>query len=152
MDDELQQLEDELRRLRPSRVSDRLSRALERSLATSGRRRAARIIVLAGVALPVAAAIALIFVWTPRENARDERGSVADDGAPDVARFKPVAADSVLLDERDEGYVVFADGMPARRWRQFSVDRITWKDAATNASLTWTVPREEVRVVPVSFQ
>lgn len=149
MDDDLQQLEDELRRLRPSRVPEGLQRTLERKIATSMRRRRTRILVLLGVALPLAAAVTLVFAWVPREQARQ---GVAQDRAPAEARFKPVAAESVLLDERDEGYVAFADGTPARRWRQFSVDRITWKDASTNASLTWTVPREEVRVVPVSFQ
>jgi hypothetical protein len=32
------------------------------------------------------------------------------------------------------------------------VDTITWKNPRTNASVRWTVPREEVRVVPVKFQ
>ena len=48
--------------------------------------------------------------------------------------------------------VTLADGTPARRERIQFVDTITWRNPRTNASLTWTVPREEVRVVPVVWQ
>jgi hypothetical protein len=48
--------------------------------------------------------------------------------------------------------VTLADGTPARRVRQSYVDKITWENPRSNASLVWSVPREEVRVVPVNFQ
>ena len=44
------------------------------------------------------------------------------------------------------------DGTAARRERFQYVDTITWKNPRTNASVRWTMPREEVRVVPVKFQ
>ena len=65
---------------------------------------------------------------------------------------KPVAAEKVLYAARDEGLVTLEDGTTARRERLSYVDTITWKNPRTNASLTWSVPREEVRVVPVHFQ
>ena len=66
--------------------------------------------------------------------------------------FKPVAAENVLYAVRDEGLVTLDDGTAARRERLNYVDTITWKNPRTNASVRWTVPREEVRVVPVKFQ
>jgi hypothetical protein len=66
--------------------------------------------------------------------------------------LKPVAGENVLYSARDEGLVVLEDGTPARRERLQFVDTITWKNPRTNASLKWTVPREEVRIVPISFQ
>jgi len=72
--------------------------------------------------------------------------------APSPKLFKPVAAQNILLDSQDEGYVTLADGRTARRVRQSYLDRITWKNPRTNASLTWSVPREEVRITPVSYE
>jgi hypothetical protein len=48
--------------------------------------------------------------------------------------------------------VTLADGTAARRVRSSYVDTITWKNPKTNASLRWSVPRDEVRVMPVVFQ
>jgi hypothetical protein len=70
----------------------------------------------------------------------------------DGAVLKPVAAEKVLYAAQDEGLVTLEDGTTARRERLSYVDTITWKNPRTNASLTWSVPREEVRVVPVHFQ
>ena len=93
-------------------------------------------------ALPVAAAIAVgIFVF--------QRPAPSDHP---TARFQPVATENVLYAARDEGYVTLEDGTPAHRLTVSYVDTITWKNPSNNASLQWTVPREEVRVVPVNFQ
>ena len=75
------------------------------------------------------------------------RSAVAAD-----APLKPVAAENVLVSARDEGLVTLEDGTPARRERLQFVDTITWKNPRTNSSLRWSVPREEVRIVPVVFQ
>jgi hypothetical protein len=66
--------------------------------------------------------------------------------------FKPVAAENVLVSARDEGLITLADGTPARRERLHYVDTITWQNPRTNASLRWSIPREEVRVIPIAFQ
>lgn len=69
-----------------------------------------------------------------------------------AALLEPVAAENVLFSAVDEGYVQLDDGTTARRQRLEFVDTVTWRNPATRASLTWSVPREEVHIVPVQFQ
>lgn len=148
MDDELRKLEAELQRLRPVMPRAALREKLERQL---GRRSRG---VRRAVVIPWLAAAAA--VWALVMVSQRERPAEVPAPAPAVsettARFKPVAMRNVLLETRDEGYVTFADGSPARRVRATYLDTITWKDPRTQASLSWTVPREEVRVMPVLFQ
>lgn len=66
--------------------------------------------------------------------------------------YRPVKAANVLYDLQDEGPVLLEDNTPARRVRARYVDTYTWKNPATNASLKWSVPRDEVRVMPARFQ
>lgn len=151
MDDENLQLEAELKRLRPRRLAPDLEARVAASLIR--RRR------FAGwwVALPLAAALAVALVpW--RQTPAPEAGPVAatdptvavPESTPD--EYKPVAAENVLYAARDEGVITLADGVQARRLRRSYVDTITWRNPRTNASLKWSVPRDEVRVVPVNFQ
>jgi hypothetical protein len=78
---------------------------------------------------------------------------VETSGAPLAEQtLKPVAAENVLVSASDEGFVTLADGTAARRERLQFVDTITWKNPRTNSSLRWSIPREEVRIVPVVFQ
>lgn len=158
MDDDLQQLEAELKRLRPVAPKPALVDRVERELAAAPARRRLAEVHWLWAALPAAATVALIFVQFARERAvepaketRPEAPVIAD-AARVTAPLKPVAAENVLVAASDEGLVILADGTPARRERLQFVDTITWKNPRTNASLTWRVPREEVRVVPVSFQ
>lgn len=65
--------------------------------------------------------------------------------------YRPVKAANVLYDLKDEGLVTLEDNTPARRVRARYVDTYTWKNPTTNASLKWSVPRDEVRVLPASF-
>lgn len=65
--------------------------------------------------------------------------------------YRPVKAANVLYDLQDEGPALLDDNTPARRIRARYVDTYTWKNPATNASLKWSVPRDEVRVMPASF-
>jgi len=65
--------------------------------------------------------------------------------------YRPVKAANVLYDLKDEGPVMLDDNTPGRRIRARYVDTYTWKNPATNASLKWSVPRDEVRVLPASF-
>ncbi|MBA4138255.1 MAG: hypothetical protein C0518_13145 [Opitutus sp.] len=65
--------------------------------------------------------------------------------------YRPVKAANVLYDLQDEGPVLLEDNTPARRVRARYVDTYTWKNPATNASLKWSVPRDEVRVLPARF-
>jgi hypothetical protein len=66
--------------------------------------------------------------------------------------FQPVKAANVLYDLRDEGLVLLEDQTPARRVRARYVDTYTWENPANGSSLRWSVPRDEVRMVPARFQ
>ncbi|MBI5691917.1 MAG: hypothetical protein HZC55_17690 [Verrucomicrobia bacterium] len=162
MDDELRSLEEELRALRPAPVPTALVERVRRELAPATPQRPA----LAkgkgpmrwAVLLPMAAALAVgVFSWRLLKPSHPVPAPVvAGRGvAPDasaVEAFKPVAARNVLYGADDEGLVILDDGTPARRERLHFVDTITWRNPRTNASLTWSLPREEVRLVPVIFQ
>ena len=66
-------------------------------------------------------------------------------------RYQPVAASNVLYDLKDEGLVREGGDAPARRLRYRYLDTYTWKDPRSNASLKWSVPRDEIRVIPASL-
>ena len=68
-----------------------------------------------------------------------------------VTVYQPVAATNVLYDLKDEGEVKVDGAIPSRQVRARYVDTYTWKNPRNNASIKWTVPRDEVRVVPASF-
>jgi hypothetical protein len=148
---ELLNLEAELKRLRPVAASRPLLARLESEL--SPRRSAP---FWGGwLALPAAAGLALVAAIGLR---RDAILPAAQPSAPAPASFgaapafKPVSADDLLVGARDDGYLTMSDGTRARRTRQSYVDTITWEDPGSHASLRWSVPRQEVRVEPVSFQ
>ena len=152
MDEEDLQLEAELKRLRPRALAPAVEARVAAGLA--GRRRVA---IGWWVALPLAAALALVVVpWRQAPDADHVplSAAIAPDPLPASPpdEYKPVAAENLLYAARDEGVVTLADGVRARRLRRSYVDTITWRNPRTNASLTWSVPRDEVRVVPVNFQ
>ena len=160
MDNETDQLEAELSRLRPARPSRRLLTRIESELAivTVPRRFPWTEWILAA-ALPAAAAVTLLLTQFSRNGVDSvvaESNSTPPAGSASIpfseAPLKPVAAEKVLVSADDEGFVTLLDGTPARRERVHYVDTITWRNPRTNASLTWSVPREEVRVVPIAFQ
>jgi hypothetical protein len=159
MDDDLDQFEAELKRLRPAAPARAVAARIERELAPR-RARPAAIHWLWSAALPIAAAITLLTLGPgqrPAGNTAENKIAARPPTAkpavetPEPA-LKPVAAENVLYAARDEGLVTLDDGTTARRERLSYVDTITWRNPRTNASLTWSVPREEVRVVPVHFQ
>lgn len=152
MDDENLHLEAELKRLRPRRLAPDLEGRVAASLA---RRR--RVTAAWWVALPLAAALAVALApWrqTPAPEATPAVATATPISVPEATpdEYKPVAADNLLYAARDEGVITLADGGQARRVRRSYVDTITWRNPRTNASLKWSVPRDEVRVVPVNFQ
>lgn len=142
---ELAELEAELRRMHPAPVPARLTRRIAESVAAedgSGRRR--RALLWGAFALGTAAAAAILIVShgrTPRSLA-----------APPGSLFKPVSAEAVITSARDAGEVILGDGTRARQIDESVVDTITWKDPSTNATLTWSVPREQVQLVPISYE
>lgn len=66
-------------------------------------------------------------------------------------RYPPVAATNVLYDLKDEGPVRLDGDTSARRLRYRYLDTYTLKNPKGNASLKWSVPRDEIRVLPTSF-
>ncbi|MCM2274711.1 MAG: hypothetical protein NDI75_07980 [Candidatus Didemnitutus sp.] len=205
MDESLQQLENELKALRPRRPSPLLRARVEHALASDvSVAPAAPAAYTPAPAKPAprytsattlrswkwfswqmaaAAAVALVVslgVW--RYGARSgSDGSVAPlaavaqpgtsaSTAPDISAtapsaermlaaaapaasgaFRPVKAANVLYDLRDEGPVLLEDNSAGRRVRARYVDTYTWRNPATNASLKWSVPRDEVRVLPANY-
>ena len=145
IDDELQQLEAELKRLSPVAPSAAVRARLALELAP--RRRRAPILRFGWVVLPIAAGVVLAVALSPAK-----RPAASGTASAPALRFKPVAAQNILIDSQDEGTATLADGTVVRRTRESYLDTITWKNPRTNASLTWSVPREEVRVVPVSYE
>jgi hypothetical protein len=168
MDDELHQLEAELKRLRPAATSATLRVRLESELAPAsvarvqrnGEHGVTRRWWLWAGALPAAAALVVAVVIVTRRGtavlpaAAPPVVASSQSEPPAIPReiFKPVAAENVLYAVNDDGLVTLDDGTAARRERLSYVDTITWKNPRTNASVRWTVPREEVRIVPVKFQ
>lgn len=170
MDDPLQELETELKALRPRRPSTLLRARIERDLAqpVPAAQRYSSATSLRSwkwLSWPVAAAAAGMLValslglWhgTQREEVSPaiagvpETAPASANPAPAAGReyYVPVAAASVLYDLQDEGEV--AGEAEARQARYRFVDTYTWKNPATNASLRFSVPRDEVRVVPARF-
>ena len=150
MDEELHHLEAELKRLQPATPSRQLAARIGRELAPPPRQSPV-FWWLWRAALPAVALAILIVIAMRRDASRPPLPKTAAAlEAGDV--LKPVAAENVLYSARDEGLVTLDDGSPARRERLNYVDTITWRNPRTNASLKWSVPREEVRIVPVSFQ
>mgnify|MGYP000875158825 CR=1 FL=1 len=143
MNEELTQLEAELRRLRPAPVSPALQRRIAADLSGAGAVPAPRL--WSWLAVPAAAGLAAVLAQVAES--RLAPAAATADGA-----FRPVAAEKLLVSARDEGVVTLDDGTTARRRRLHFLDTIVWRDPRTNASVTWTLPREEVRIVPVSFQ
>lgn len=147
MDDDFAQLEAELRRLRPAAPSQGLAARIGHELiigpasASDG-----RLHWLWSGGLPAAVALAALLLQFGH-GSRDSVSAPTSD-----APLKPVAAENLLVSVRDEGLVTLDDGTRARRERLHYVDTIVWKNSRTHASLTWSVPREEVRIVPVVFQ
>ncbi len=171
MDETLQELENELKRLTPRRPSPALMRALECELghepvASSAPRYSTATNLrswkwgtwsLAGVA----AAIAIVaVVQIDRQPAKASAPILATTHAQSVAtkpalvpvnRYEPVKATSVLYDMKEDGAATLPDQTEGRQVRYRYVDTYTWKNPATKASLRWSVPRDEVRLVRASL-
>ena len=179
MDEILQELENELKRLPPRRPSAGLWQKLERDLGpevtaeTVRRYRTATNLGswkwlgwrTAGVAAALALVAALSLV-NFKEPVTDEKSDAIHPARLAVAspveptqpvnptrndRYQPVTASNVLYDLKDEGPAYVDGDTPARRLRYRYLDTYTWKNPRGNASLKWSVPRDEIRVLPVSM-
>jgi hypothetical protein len=123
-------LEEELLRLVPARPS----KALKEEIGCRLSRRSRGYLVWATLPLAAALALAAVLKRTP---------------APLPAPLA-MGTDS-LYATRDEGYVLLGGELPVRKVRETHLDTIVWEDPK-GSSLKWTVPRQEVRLIPVNFQ
>ncbi len=179
MDETLQDLENELKRLPPLRPSARLRQGLEQELGGEVTADSARHYRTAtnlsswkwlgwrttGVAAALALVAALTLVnskWpaTPEKSAAKQPVPLAATGlvvqprpgsTNQAEHYQPVTASNVLYDLKDEGPAYVDGDTPARRLRYRYLDTYTWKNSRGNASLKWSVPRDEIRVLPVSM-
>jgi hypothetical protein len=171
MDESFTDLEAELKALRPRRPAPTLRERIERELAAgaapaTGRRYASATNLDSWKwsgwrAAGLAAAVALIAAlsWTnrrpapapvaaPQMTASAPVRPAGPRATPADSSYQAVAATNVLYDLKDEGAVLVNGNTPARRVRYRYVDTYTWKNPRTNASLKWSVPRDEIRVLP----
>ncbi len=179
MDDPLHQFEAELQALRPRRVAPGLLRRLEAELSAPAARPTRYVATttwtswkwigwrVAAVAASLAVTATLVVTKlgqrpdvppslppslaqqdVPVTSTAPERATVL---AASPGRYRPVSAANVLYDMKDEGVVYAANDAPARRLRYRYLDTYTWKNPKTNSSLKWSIPRDEVRVVPVNL-
>jgi hypothetical protein len=180
MDDTFTELENELKALRLRRPSADLQARIQRELAgqtpaaapvapTYAAATSFRSWKWAGWQLATAVAVALLVslgIWRyPSGHSVDSPAVAAvspssatstplsSPAVPSLGqRYRPVGATNILYAMQDEGPAYLADHTPARRMRYRYVDTYTWKAPASNASLKWSVPREEVRVIPASLR
>lgn len=175
MDESLQQLENELKALQPRRAQPRwlnqINRELAAELPAAARPRYTTATNLGSWkwlgwrTAALAAALALVATVGVLQSNRVQPAtevpavavtpiaSVAPTPAAPVEApvYQPVAAANVLYELKDEGAVKLDDNTSARQVRARYVDTYTWKNPRTNASLKWTVPRDEVRVIPATY-
>lgn len=185
MDESLQELENELKRLRPRRPSAELLARLDEEFAkpdaeTEANRSAGTVLIWPRLYWRTAAAAAAVAVLATvvmttrqarridnKEGAQPELVAVTKTPppaenvtAPEIPavspepvadRYHPVGAASVLYDLKEDGVDTPTNSAPVHRVRYRYVDTYTWKNPTTKASLKWSVPRDEVRVIPASL-
>lgn len=178
---DLSELENQLRKLRPAQPSADLVTRVGRALAEEGQERSihlrsetARMEPTAGVlprerrfqfnwlslGLGVAAAAALILLAFVRlqQPARKIPSLASISPAPAIssnvsAQLVPAGLTQVVYHTRDEGLrFPTSSTQPMRRVRSQSRDTLQWKNPKTGASLRISYPREEVSLVPVTGQ
>ncbi|MBL9214213.1 MAG: hypothetical protein JNG83_01930 [Opitutaceae bacterium] len=157
MDESCPELEHELKALRPQRLSARAADRIGAALAADAPRRAPWSAAtnlaswqwlgwrIGGAAAALALLAALVAVAPPRR--APSRAAEPEPALP----YRPVAATNVLYELKEEGYVDVGAATPARQVRYRYVDTYTWRSPRGNASLKWSVPRDEIRVVPASL-
>jgi hypothetical protein len=166
------ELEADLKKLRPRPVSPDLSARIEVSLVET--EAAGRGVATAGVlpkqrrfrpnwfALGLGLAAAATFLILARVNVDRPSKSTGlamltpapiTPAAKEVNSFVPSAMTQVVYETKDEG-LHFADGNdePMRRLRSRKRETVQWKNPQTGASLRVSYPKEEVTLVPISGQ
>ncbi|CAN5546714.1 hypothetical protein BH20VER3_BH20VER3_22940 [soil metagenome] len=161
------ELEAELKKLRPTPVSETLLTRLERALAqaeetpTAGmlpRRASSRGWWSLGLGLSAAAALVVLaltwFAESPPTVPGVAQTSTPRPAEPASVGLQPSALTRVVSRQRDEG-IVFSPNQserPLRRVRYDTRETMQWRNPQTGASLRVSYPAEQVVLTPVSFQ
>jgi hypothetical protein len=170
MNDDFTDLENELKQLSPRPVSEGLRQRVAVQLETAAFCESQAIVHRFPVeqyrkprnSLRVmfwsasSAAIAAVWVFLALSGTESLRQPVTtlplQVAASDIAQthFKPVSVKQQVLETQDLGFVTLSDGSTAKKVYEKAVDTYTWRDAKTNASLSWSIPREELRTEAVT--
>ena len=161
------EIENELKRLRPSRPSEDLAARIECALAEADRSTPTAAIVtksrrfhfnLLSLGLGLAAAAAFLVVArinmdrTPAQTNRVAQNTPVPQTNVG-AYFIPTGATQVVYQSRDEGlHFTAGSEEPMRRMRYQTRDTLQWRNPNTGASLQVSYPSEEVVLTPVSGQ
>jgi hypothetical protein len=165
MDNSLQEFENELKSLQPRRARahwlGQINRELAAELPASARPVYStatnlrswkwlgwRTVALAAT-LALAGTLGLLGIQGQKSSVPLRAAVAPRVQAPESPVYQPVAAANVLYEVKDEGAV--NGDAAARQVRARFVDTYTWKNPRNNASIKWTVPRDEVRVIPASY-
>jgi hypothetical protein len=163
------ELEGQLKKLRPAKVSNELFARVEEDLIDVGgdegaedkivrpdRFRLNWLAIGAGLA---AAAVILIFARVDFRTPSQKPSAATVSPTPVVrsttapAQFIPAGATQVVYHTRDEG-LLFPRGSeePVRRLRSRTRETLQWQNPTTGASLRVSYPSEQVQLIPVSGQ
>ncbi len=172
---DLSQIENELRKLRPARPSpilfDRVEEALDcrASAAADAKRSFWRRFTETpyswGFGL-AAAAVLVLFAAVKMERQESGKEIAQTSREPEAApllnraqkststdKFVPVGATRLVYNKRDEGLQFGgSSGQPLRRMRYQTHETWQWRNPTTGASLRVSYPSEEVVLIPVSGQ
>lgn len=142
-----EELEDELRRLAPHALSDALRASIRREIRRTPAPTPHRV-----APMLAAAAVVLLLAGTAWLMMRSPlRNSVAGTTAGATAAPERLFIATVLLGEQTGDRVMMAGDGPARPVRRVLVDHAQWYDAKQGALFAMTVPRKEVRLVPLEM-
>ena len=169
------ELEVELKKLRPARVSTELISRIERALADAGKSNIIRPrsrpsasdfrISWLGLGLGLAAAATFLILarvdFRPGDKTKAESaGNTLASATPTLEQraaalpnYQPTGLTQVVYGRHDEG-LVFTRGAtgPARRVWTTKRETLRWRDRETGAQLSVSYPAEEVTLIPVSGQ
>ena len=166
---EFDDIEKELRNLRPVQPSPRLIDAIARDLDRSRKTEEAEDKIIRPVwsrfgkfslGAALAAAAAIFILARVDTTTMEQHGSKlaasspsTQSAAPAPMQFIPDGATRVVYNTQDEGLIFPGDSAtPVRRVRSQTRETLKWRNPHTGESIRVTYPSEEVRLIPVSGQ
>ncbi len=162
--------ENELRKLRPTTPSNRLEEQIARDLAatttapdphsyprsgTISRKKESPIMrLLSGLGWACGgAAVAVLVTTTMYSTPPSPQAGTQTERAIEVENvFEPAESSRELLATEDSGVIYTEEEEPTRVVRYNSMERYVWANPTTGARIEVEVPREDVVLLPVSFQ